>query len=1116
MSRIFLSHSSRDNFEAMAMRDWLASEGWDDVFLDLDAERGIAAGERWERALHAAAMRCEAVIFLVSANWLASGWCLKEHYLARSLNKKLFALLIDPEKKIGDLPPELIGTWQVISLAGGQDMQLFRIPLPGSHEEKHVGYSRDGLRRLKRGLEKAGLDPKFFPWPPDKDPDRAPYRGLKPLEAVDAGIFFGRDAPIVEAADRLRGMHAGAPPRLLVILGASGAGKSSFLRAGLLPRLSRDDAHFLPLPAIRPERAALTGDTGLLGALEATFPASTRAELRAAIRMGPAGLRPLLAAHVAKAVSQRPQREAMAKQPAIVLAIDQAEELFRGDDATEGTLLLDLVRELTIADDPSVIVIFAIRSDAYDALQQTRLLAGLRQETLPLLPMPRGAYMEVIAGPARRATEAGGKLAIEPQLTQRLLEDIEKGGGSDALPLLAFTLEQLYLEYGRAGVLKLADYQQFGGLKGAIDAAVERAFARADADIRIPRDRSEREKLLRLGFIPWLAGIDPDSNNPRRNIARRSEIPREAVPLIELLVEERLLSTDMDPTMGEKDERIATVEPAHEALLRQWGLLQGWLAEDSELLVTLGRVRRTAREWDANRRNDDWLHHRGQLMEQARALLSRADMASKLDSVDKAYLDACVERFGERARPELSLSEKIQSVIALARLGAAAVAQRRFDELGLDKVIASGQSRVDISALKARLAKVRALATDNAAERAELMNRAADMYDAVFQLTGSDYPLLNVAAFRLWTGDKQRSRQAAQSALGLLLEKPAGEHDYWHFVALAEAHLLTGDLDRAGREIETAASYERKQDIIRWDAFASTSRQLRRSCRLLGLSEDFLAPLRVPPVIVYTGNRPGPRLTATREPDVAAAIKEKLAAEASHIGIGGLAAGADILFAEALLARGADLHVVLAFPTEMFIDHAVAPYGDDWVERFHACLNHSRTVKQATTYGYIWANRLRSAMPAGSRWGRPSCGRDHSIRKLSCLLSAIQTYNRPREISIRATMSPSGWPPAGAPSTSGWMGASRRQERRTFPLPSLPNRAPAQMPRHSSGICTASAGCRNHRCPNMPSAFSEALAGSSTNMGRIFCRATAGETPSSRSSIASRWRRTARSIYRIC
>ena len=85
---------------------------------------------------------------------------------------------------------------------------------------------------------RAGLDARFFQWPPEDDPDRPPYRGMRPLEAEDAGIFFGREAPTIEALDRLRGLSEAAPPRFLVILGASGAGKSSFLRAGLLPRLA--------------------------------------------------------------------------------------------------------------------------------------------------------------------------------------------------------------------------------------------------------------------------------------------------------------------------------------------------------------------------------------------------------------------------------------------------------------------------------------------------------------------------------------------------------------------------------------------------------------------------------------------------------------------------------------------------------------------------------------------------------------------------------------------------------------------------------------------------------------------------------------------------------------
>ena len=237
-----------------------------------------------------------------------------------------------------------------------------------------------------------------------------------------------------------------------------------------------------------------------------------------------------------------------------------------------------------------MIVIFAIRSDSYDALQHAKPLEGLPQSTVPLLPMPREAYNDVIEGPARRFVNVGGNLTIEPQLTLRLLQDIDRSGSGDALPLLAFTLEQLFLEYRGAGKLQLKNYEEFGGLRGAINAAVERAFQRADADARIPRDRRAREALLRRGLIPWLAGIDPDTKILRRNISPRQDIPEEARPLIDLLVEERLLSSDShtvkDPQSGAESLTV-TIEPAHEALLRQWSLLEGWLLEDFGLLAAL-------------------------------------------------------------------------------------------------------------------------------------------------------------------------------------------------------------------------------------------------------------------------------------------------------------------------------------------------------------------------------------------------------------------------------------------------------------------------------------------------------------------------------------------------
>ena len=644
MSRIFLSHSSANNAEAVALRDWLEREGWkEEIFLDLDPNRGIAAGERWERRLNEAANRCEAVLYLVSKAWIASVWCRKEFNLAHRLNKRLFGVLIE-DLTPDEIPKDLTGEWQIVRLASGRDHVMLHAIVPITHEEVHVTFSSEGLQRLKHGLEQAGLDPKYFAWPPANDPNRPPYRGLRPLEADDAGIFFGRDAPVIEALDRLRGLREAAPPRLLVILGASGAGKSSFLRAGLLPRLLRDVRNFLPIPIIRPERAAITGETGLLRALEEAFQAAniptTRASLRAAIDGGAEILRPLLQSLAEKATPPALDDQAKPRPPTLIVSIDQGEELFLAEGQDEGRTLLALLRDLLSEDTPALILLFTIRSDSYERLQLAKELEGVRQETLSLPPMPKGSYAEVIKGPARRLEGTARSLKIDDSLTDALLADIEQGGAKDALPLLAFTLERLYDEYRGRGRLMLADYEALGRIKGSIEAAVERALKEADKDPAIPKDRNARLALLRRGLIPWLAGIDPETGSPRRRVARKADIPGEARPLIDHLIGQRLLSTDVAKESGEQ-----TVEPVHEALLRQWSLLQGWLAEDAGLLGVLEGVKRASRDWAANGRNIAWLTHATNRLESAERLLrERSDLAANFETTDWDYLAACRAR----------------------------------------------------------------------------------------------------------------------------------------------------------------------------------------------------------------------------------------------------------------------------------------------------------------------------------------------------------------------------------------------------------------------------------------------------------------------------------------
>lgn len=138
--------------------------------------------------------------------------------------------------------------WQLCGLAAGAERERFTVSQDPVVAEVEVSFAKVGLERLRLGLRKAGLDALTFPWPPPEDRGRAPYRGLRALEAADAAVFFGRDADVVRGLDALRGMREGSVERMLVVLGASGSGKSSFLRAGLLPRLARDDRHFLPLP----------------------------------------------------------------------------------------------------------------------------------------------------------------------------------------------------------------------------------------------------------------------------------------------------------------------------------------------------------------------------------------------------------------------------------------------------------------------------------------------------------------------------------------------------------------------------------------------------------------------------------------------------------------------------------------------------------------------------------------------------------------------------------------------------------------------------------------------------------------------------------------------------
>jgi hypothetical protein len=634
MSRIFLSHSSRDAPQAIALKQWLVEQDpslADEIFLDLDPVTGIQPGERWKEALRRSNARCEAVICLLSGHWEASAECMAEFRTAESLNKLILCARLEPLTAVG-----ITGEWQRCDLFGEGPATQIQVGMSGL-----VAFQTEGLQRLYRGLRRAGIGAEHFIWPPPNDPDRAPYRGWEPLEEMDAAVFFGRDGQIVRGLDELRGMRNSGIDSLFIILGPSGAGKSSFLRAGLLPRLRRDDRHFVVLEIMRPGRNALTGERGFAHSLHA---------LRAALGLDRPVLAQIKDACVATdakrlrewveearqaAASRLPMETGSTPQPTLVLPLDQAEELFSVDAGPQSTQFLELLGRLLKDQDgvpPALIVVGTIRADRYEMLQTVPALAELRSRVFDeLRPMPIAQFKEVILGPAARATAAGRPLRVQPDLVDRLL--MESAEGADTLPLLSLTLARLYADFEGSGELTLNGYDAIGGMNNVVQTEIDAVLARD------PRVRQAQLERLHSAFIPWLATINPDTDQPMRRVARLTDLPAHARELIDTLVARRLLVKD------ERDGEII-VEVALESLLRQWKELAGWLASEREHLKEADNLERAAAAWESSGRGKAWLLE-GDRLASAESLASSSGFRDRLKA-SRSFLIASRKRENDR------------------------------------------------------------------------------------------------------------------------------------------------------------------------------------------------------------------------------------------------------------------------------------------------------------------------------------------------------------------------------------------------------------------------------------------------------------------------------------
>ena len=257
----------------------------------------------------------------------------------------------------------------------------------------------------------------------------------------------------------------------------------------------------------------------------------------------------------------------------------------------------------------------------------------------------------------------------------------------------------------------------------------------------------------------------------------------------------------------------------------------------------------------------------------------------------------------------------------------------------------------DVRALQARIAKDAALAAEGE-ERRRLAFRSAAVYDAIFAETGGYYPGINAATLRLIAGDTGGSQRLARSVLELL--RRSGEESYYAAATEAEALLLLLDVDGARAALERAAMLHRGD----YGALATTRRQLRLVCKQHRIDPEVLTPLAGPRVVHYCGHRVVPDSTDGRFPQsalsrVTQAIAEEVERQRPAYAYGSLASGADILWAEALLANGAELHVVLPFARDEFVTESVADAGHEWVERFEECLAAAADVSYATDDAFL-------------------------------------------------------------------------------------------------------------------------------------------------------------------
>ncbi|MGV0762382.1 TIR domain-containing protein [Tistrella mobilis] len=555
MARIFISHSSRDNDDATEIDARLKSAGFDNRFLDIDKHGGIQPGDDWERRLYHEVERAQAVVLIVTDNWLDSKWCFVEFTQARALGKAIFILILTATKE------KIVGKdLQHIDLTAGRDV---------------------GLAWLARRLTEITLQSRAHL---DLPRGTVPFPGLAAFEETQAAVFFGRDAEILDLMERLRQIRTSGGARLITLLGASGSGKSSLLRAGLVARLRYDRDNWIVCKPFRPEAEPVDRliDTLLLTLREAG-PGESPGDGEADRRWREA-LASATPGEALREIGRALRRRAGALDAQILIPIDQAEELFTRAEPSKQRAFFTLLNA-ALADDLPFVAIAALRSDH---LGDWQTVDGLSAPAVlhPLARMPLTRIGSLVRDPAKLV-----HLKVDEEMIAALTADAAR---DDALPLIAFLLRRMYDTIGTDTAWTLAHYQAMGDRR-ADRTPLQDAVRRA-ADEALPDLTDSQAAALHEAFVSALVRVNAEGGFVRK-AARLADIPHEARPLLQRLVEARLLVTDIRAGADGSGPSETVIEVAHEALFRVWPRLVGWLDEARDFLIGKARLDQMFQDW---------------------------------------------------------------------------------------------------------------------------------------------------------------------------------------------------------------------------------------------------------------------------------------------------------------------------------------------------------------------------------------------------------------------------------------------------------------------------------------------------------------------------------------